>query len=354
MNDNLISIIVPVYNVEKYLKRCINSILNQTYKNIELILVDDGSKDSSGAICDQYAIRDVRVKVIHKTNGGQASARNMALDIMSGNYVGFVDSDDYILPDMYASMSKALIENNADIAICGTINDHLIAKKSFQYFEGEQLYDKVNLMKAYLSTPYIGGGIWNKLYSAKLWEGIRFPILRAREDVAILHHIYGACDRAVHIGECKYVQYIRPGSTENKPFSKDLLVTVDIFQERKEYIVHNFPELQVYVELSQAIAYKSLLDNLLVGGKAKKELFCQLFESFCKELEKCENHNALNDAVYFELKRIRLYPQKYVLQKRIERLKVMLMNNAKRVLEKFMEIQRKADVIVTMPKGYKS
>lgn len=101
MKDDLISVIVPVYNVEKYLHKCINSILNQTYKNLEIILIDDGSTDNSGKICDEYALKDNRIKVIHKENGGLSSARNAGLDICSGDYIGFVDSDDYIAEDMY-------------------------------------------------------------------------------------------------------------------------------------------------------------------------------------------------------------------------------------------------------------
>ena len=115
--NNLISIIVPIYNVEKYLKKCIDSIINQTYKNLEIILVDDGSPDNCGKICDEYAKKDNRIKVIHKENGGVSSARNVGVENATGEYIGFVDSDDYIEKDMYEVLINNLKKENADISI---------------------------------------------------------------------------------------------------------------------------------------------------------------------------------------------------------------------------------------------
>lgn len=123
MDRPLISVIVPVYNVEKYLDRCVKSITNQTYKSLEIILVDDGSPDSSPQICDEWAQRDSRIKVIHKQNGGAASARNTGLDNAGGDFIGFVDADDYIDPDMYENMISELLENNADACRCGIIRE---------------------------------------------------------------------------------------------------------------------------------------------------------------------------------------------------------------------------------------
>ena len=121
MNDSerdLISVIVPVYNVEPFLDRCMQSILRQTYRNLEIILVDDGSTDASAQLCDDYARKDGRVKVLHKTNGGLSDARNAGLELASGAYIGYVDSDDWIEPDMYEQMHRACVENNARIAVC--------------------------------------------------------------------------------------------------------------------------------------------------------------------------------------------------------------------------------------------
>ena len=114
----MISVIVPVYNVEKYLRQCLDSVLAQTYRELEIILVDDGSTDGSGAICDEYATRDSRIKVVHQQNGGLSSARNAGLDLATGEYVAFVDSDDYIHETMLELLYQALVENNADTVIC--------------------------------------------------------------------------------------------------------------------------------------------------------------------------------------------------------------------------------------------
>ena len=119
-----ISVIVPVYNVERYLKRCIESIINQTYKDLEIILVDDGSTDSSGNICDEYKKIDKRISVIHKKNGGLSDARNEGLKVVTGTYIAFVDSDDFLDLDMYEYMQKNIEKENADIVICGTKIDY--------------------------------------------------------------------------------------------------------------------------------------------------------------------------------------------------------------------------------------
>ena len=116
--ENLISVIVPVYNIEAYLRKCIDSILAQTYTNLEIILVDDGSTDNSGEICNEYAAKDARIRVIHKGNGGLSSARNTGIDIATGKYIGFVDSDDYLAPDMYEKLLGAIVNNHADISVC--------------------------------------------------------------------------------------------------------------------------------------------------------------------------------------------------------------------------------------------
>ena len=171
MNDkNLISIIVPIYNVEKYLKRCIDSIINQTYKKLEIILVDDGSKDNSGKICDKYAKKDIRIKVIHKKNEGVSEARNVGLKVSTGEYIGFVDADDYIEPNMYEEMSDNLKENNADIVICDyNTNDREKQRKTKQeknhkYTNNIEIISKDEACNKLFFDYSCRGFLWNKLY----------------------------------------------------------------------------------------------------------------------------------------------------------------------------------------------
>ena len=150
--DCTVSVIVPVYNSEKYLNRCVDSILNQTYRSIELILVDDGSPDNSGRICDEYAEKDSRVRVIHKANAGVSAARNSGLEVASGDYATFVDSDDYIEPDMYSDMMEKVNQYNCDVVMCDCVKDFPDRSEIYSHNirTGFYSYNKYVLMFLYL------------------------------------------------------------------------------------------------------------------------------------------------------------------------------------------------------------
>ena len=189
-----ISIIVPVYNVEKYIRKCLDSILNQTFKEFELILVNDGSIDNSGKICDEYALKDKRIKVIHKKNGGLSSARNAGLDVVRGEYIGFVDSDDWIEPNMYELLYKVAKFKNADIVACNYSQfkeKNKLLKKDGIYLnkieeiELEKLYEHI-LEKKY---PQIYWSAWNKLWKRDLIGNLRFKEGRIYEDKLFLYEI---------------------------------------------------------------------------------------------------------------------------------------------------------------------
>lgn len=194
-NEDKISVIVPIYNVEKYLKYCIESILTQTYTNLEIILVDDGSTDGCNKICDEYAIKDKRIKVIHKKNGGLADARNTGLEQATGEYIGFIDSDDYIFPTFYEELYNLIKKYNADIAECEflRINVENIEKcrdiienenKSKEYLEEKtNNIEALNLLYGARLKPYLKKVVvWNKLYKKELFDSIRFPLGKLHED----------------------------------------------------------------------------------------------------------------------------------------------------------------------------
>ena len=217
--DTLISVIVPVYNVESYLERCVDSILAQTHKNLEVILIDDGSPDGCPAICDEYAKKDSRVVVIHKENGGQGSARNAGLDVCRGDYIAFVDSDDRIEPDMYRAMLEKMIETDSDMAVCGTkCSNGEIWKLS----HGGEVLDRKELFIACVSYCDFHYVIWDKLYRRKIWCGetpLRFPENIIHEDVYILCDIVDKCERTVFLPETYYNYLIdRYGSTTNTEY----------------------------------------------------------------------------------------------------------------------------------------
>jgi len=175
-----ISIIIPVYNVEPYIRKCLDSVINQTYKNLEILLIDDGSTDNSGIICDEYAKADVRIKVFHKENGGAESARNIGLKNITGQYVGFVDSDDRIEPDMYEILLDAIKTNNTQISVCPYFKDmdsESIYMKNRKNIPDCNIDTKNMLLYPLERDNYMGfcGYLWNKLFAASLFEdGILF------------------------------------------------------------------------------------------------------------------------------------------------------------------------------------
>lgn len=175
--DNLISVIIPIYNVEKYVDRCIESVVNQIYKNLEIILVDDGSPDSCPQICDKWAEKDERIIVIHKQNGGVSTARNAGLDIAKGDYIGFVDGDDYLEPEFYETMLNALLSNDADIVMCEAKYAKVSEWPEYLSFPGHKsaIIDKTDYLEMICrgySVIFIA--LWNRLYKRECVEGLRF------------------------------------------------------------------------------------------------------------------------------------------------------------------------------------
>lgn len=183
----MISVIVPIYNVECYLRQCIDSILCQTYRDLEIVLIDDGSLDKSGEICDEYAKRDNRIIVFHTENHGLSAARNLGLNEAKGDYIGFVDSDDWIEPDMYERLFQSLNETAADICNSGVKREYLKSgidgKNCSGLFYGP---DAIQI----LILEQIESGVWNKLYKKKCWDNIRFPEGHNYEDIATLYKVF--------------------------------------------------------------------------------------------------------------------------------------------------------------------
>lgn len=205
---DLISVIVPVYNVEKYLRKCVDSILAQTYTNLEIILVDDGSPDNCGKICDEYAAKDSRIKVIHQENGGLSAARNAGLDVATGDYIGFVDSDDYIAPDMYEKLYQAIEIYNSDIALCGFKKFELESRT--EVYEKKLLYRDEFLKELLLEN--IKSYAWNKLYKKSLFDNVRFPEGELFEDLKIMHLIGEKVSAVSFTNKILYYYRIRQGS----------------------------------------------------------------------------------------------------------------------------------------------
>lgn len=260
MSEPLISIIVPVYNTEKYLSKCIESILAQTYTNFELILVDDGSPDRCPGICDEYAEKDTRIKVIHKENGGVSSARNCGLDIASGEYIGFVDSDDYIEPEMYEKMLHTITAFNVDLCICRCKAESPAGDFIFEsppdsedrVFTRDDMLDfLVHKRLAKYICPQ------NKLYRKKLFAHNRYKIGKINEDEAIIHHIFGASDGTVFTNDILYRYVVRNGSIIHSRVSVKNLDMVDALIDRAEYFLDDHKKQHA------ASVYISAMDTLV-------------------------------------------------------------------------------------------
>lgn len=274
----LISIIIPVYNTEKYLEKCVMSITNQTYKNLEIILIDDGSTDSSPMICDFLAEKDRRITVIHQTNGGVSSARNTGLDNTHGDYIMFIDSDDYISLNMIEFLLSKI--GDTDIAMCGynnvdengnlspqenvTIMDGIISTDTFwNYF--------------YSDTRIYYVTLWAKLYKSRLWDNVRFPLNTLHEDEFAVHQIISQCKTLSISKNPLYFYLQRKGSimhtqfkTENLNATEGMLDRCQFFFDRKEYHL---------AEKALSMAMYSIVKGYTLLGENDK--IDELYKKFC-------------------------------------------------------------------------
>lgn len=209
----LVSIIVPVYNVEKYLEKCITSILKQTYLNLEVILVDDGSSDASPALCDDYEKKDSRVKVIHKLNGGLSSARNSGLDICNGDYICFIDSDDWIHPDTIRNCIEVFEIKEIDIVcIAGQkVSENGFVEKCFSYYSSGTILDSKQVVKKILLDE-IGSQAVQGIYRSSCWKAVRFPLNQLYEDIPTVYRAFNNARKIYFIDEMFYFYRVNMNS----------------------------------------------------------------------------------------------------------------------------------------------
>ena len=245
----LISIIIPVYNVEKYLDKCVASVVNQTYTNLEIILVDDGSPDNCPAICDQWQAKDSRIKVIRQENGGLSVARNEGLKIATGEFVGFVDSDDWIEPQMYELLLTALLETDADIAVCNYQIETEASNSNISNTElpvRKQYTPETALEKIFKWQEFIRNYVWNKLYRRTIISDIKFSEGKLYEDVPWTTKVIGNSQKIVSIDCLLYHYLIRFDSlTRDGQYKlRRLHDECEMIEQRLEYIRGHFPKLE--------------------------------------------------------------------------------------------------------------
>lgn len=318
MNKDKISIVVPIYNVEKFLPRCIDSLINQSYENIEILLIDDGSTDNCSKICDEYAYKYNNIKVFHKKNGGLSDARNYGIERVESEYIAFVDSDDFVDKDYCKILYKNLIENNADISICKFRETTESKIEEVIKQEVINIYSKFDAQQNILDTTNnlntITTVAWNKLYKKKLWENIRYPKGKVNEDEFVIHHLIHNSNKVVYTNLELYYYYQRENSIMKKNFTKERLVAIEAFKDRWKFYTDN----KEYKEL-EAKAYSAYMKMIISMYFLLKESNIQ---SNNISKEDCKNNSLDNKEEAVSL--INLYRKDYT-----NRIKIGIKERAK-------------------------
>lgn len=256
-----ISIIVPIYNVEAELPRCMNSILRQTYTELQVILIDDGSTDGCGALCDAWAAEDARVQVVHQAHEGVAQARNVGVQTADGAYIMFVDSDDYVEPDAAQKLFDALTKHSADVSACNFRYDADAVTEGKERFADPMLIPDAVLtgtdilLDKIIHADATGWEVlWGKLYRADVIKNIRFPAGKINEDSFVIHQIFLQCERVACISDALYHYVIRPGSIMRSAFYLQRLDGAEAFLRRAEdYLRLGFAKNAVAVTLERSV-----------------------------------------------------------------------------------------------------
>jgi len=293
---NEISVIVPVYNVEKYLEKCIDSILSQTFKNFEVILVDDGSTDSCGIICDEYERLDNRVKVIHKINGGLSSARNSGLEIASGEYVAFVDSDDWIDKNMYQELYNEAKKNNADIVQCKFIKakDENVSIYNNELNEVEVIGNLDALCNLYNEKCIETVVTWNKLYKRYLFNDIVFPNGKIHEDQFTTYKLLYKANNVVLVDQAFYYYRQTPNSIMNSDFNMSRLDFLEALDQRLEFFKKINNELlykqtiKTYVNILKEYYFKCK------NSKNEEQIIKKIRDKYKKKFIEYMNNNEVS------------------------------------------------------------
>lgn len=267
-NNPLISIIVPIYNVEQYLEKCIESILAQDYSPLEIILVDDGATDKSGEICDIYAKKYENITAIHKKNGGLSSARNAGMEVMKGEYVSFIDSDDYIAPDMMSTLYEDLVNDNADISCISFYNVFPSKKVKNTDLTEKVILSREKALESFLFNGYLTPCACGKLYKRELWNNIIFPEGRLFEDQLTTYKILDLANKVVFNPDPKYFYLKREGSIGHSKFNEKTYDLYEAINEEYDFIVGKYPELKANMSVAK-ITWEVVFINMMIQADSQ-------------------------------------------------------------------------------------
>lgn len=322
MNNPLVSVIVPIYNVDRYLRACIDSIIDQTYSNLEIILVDDGSPDKCPEICDEYAKNDNRVNVIHQKNGGLSAARNAGIDVAHGEFLTFIDSDDFIAKNYVELLYNGLSELGADISIASfckfsekdalNIHSHELP---FDEKIKEECFRRYGSLNAELSMPFISA--CNKLYHKKLFDEIRFPIGKLYEDAFTTYKLLNEAEKVVFTETQLYFYRLNPQSILGQSFREKHLEMVEAFQSGMDYFSQKgMPEIaEMFLSplLMREIYCWWGVSYVLKNKKMAEDVLNDYREN-CRKLKNKKNVYSIWFIVF---KLIALFPWLYTVYRRV-------------------------------------
>lgn len=276
-----ISVIVAAYNVEKYIEECLLSILNQTYTNIELIVVNDGSTDNTKSILEQYALMYKNITVIHKKNGGLSSARNVGIEIATGEYLSFIDGDDYIKEDMYETLINLIESYQCDIAICGVIRKYE-NNEIFSDTGKILLMDKNEALKKLIESRVIHDYAVNKIYKKSLFKEIKYPEGKIYEDVFTTYKTFSQCSNIVYIDTPKYYYVQREGSILRSKFSENQFQHLEALKEINDFLIEqNYTHLIDVLELRKVSVQCRLIYEMLKNKVYRND---HSFDEQCKQI----------------------------------------------------------------------
>lgn len=318
----LISVVVPVYNVEKYLERCVESIKIQTYKNLEIIIVNDGSQDSSGELCEKIAVSDARVVVIHKENGGLSSARNAGVSIAKGEYIGFVDSDDWIDPQMYELLYSSIKKHQTKISCCGRYN---VDAKTGEIKVGlcpvkDEVVVAEKCLSKMLRWDNVDASAVDKLFHRSVFDDFCFPIGVISEDVAVMYQIVSWAEQMAFVPEPLYYYFHRDNSITTSVFNEKKLATLEHSKKILVFVREKYPRVEpdaIYFRCVQLMyVYHGIIDSLAYREKKYRKLLDEIAE----EIKQYRNY--MKQGYFKPLKqRIRVlltrFPNMYIFLKKM-------------------------------------
>ncbi len=265
----LISVVIPIYNVERYIRKCIDSAINQTYTNLEIILVDDGSPDLCGKICDEYLVIDTRIKVIHKKNGGLSDARNFGINVASGSYITFIDSDDWVRNDYIESLYEAIIKTKSDVSVCEfsyiTEND-----KRLNSIVDDGHYEVFLHKEAIIALMYankILTSAWGKLYKMKLFISRRYPKGKLFEDIPVTYDIFLQNIKVVFVASASYYYLYRESAISKMKFSPERMDAIQFIEEAMHKVVIKMPELEKDAKVVLFRSYFNIWQTFYSGNE---------------------------------------------------------------------------------------